>query len=79
MNMLTLKWAELLTAWSLATPEERQEFQKRHGPIVEPPTLKTPFVPPQRKPIAHDEQGPLYKEDLDACALRDGKLVRAKT
>lgn len=31
-----------------------------------------------RTPVAMDEFGPLYKSDLDADALRDGRLERRK-
>lgn len=44
MNMLTLKWAELLCAWSLASELERKEFQEKHGPVVEPLQLRPPMI-----------------------------------
>jgi hypothetical protein len=79
MNMLTLKWAELLTAWSLASKEERAEFQEKHGPVVEPPQLLNPSNMSRKMenhPVTHDDKGPVFFRDLDADSLRDGKLVR---
>lgn len=32
----------------------------------------------KQTPIFHDDRGPVYKDDLDANALRDGRLVRGK-
>lgn len=41
------------------------------------PTAETlTLVPDPEEPITHDEHGPLYKRDLDADALRDGRLQR---
>lgn len=34
------------------------------------------LMPDPEEPITHDEHGPLYKRDLDADALRDGRLQR---
>ena len=82
MNLLTLKYAEFLTAWSLATPEERMDFQVKHGPIAEPPVLLGPQNVNKSAalstPMTHDAHGPVYFRDLDAEALREGKLVRKK-
>lgn len=80
--MLTLKWAEFLTAWTLASETERSEFQEKHGPIVSPPQLLRSQHMSQSAqmayPIVHDAKEPVYFRDLDADALRDGKLVRKK-
>jgi len=80
VNVLTLKWAEFLTAWTLAVPEEREDFQKKHGPVVEPPELKPVATrsSSQDGPVSHDAHGAIYFKDLDPNALRDGKLVRKK-
>lgn len=82
MNMLTLKWAELLTAWALSSEMEKSEFQMKHGPIVEPPQLLSPLnmgKQMENHPITHDVQGPVYFRDLDINQLRfNNKLVRKK-
>ncbi len=79
MNILTLKFAEFLAAWALADPHERKEFQKKHGPMMEPPRLTKAGELTPTQEVAHDEKGPVFFKDLDPDALRDGQLVRKKT
>jgi hypothetical protein len=40
------------------------------------PEAKPLELVPDEQPITHDAHGPLYKRDLDADALRDGRLQR---
>jgi hypothetical protein len=83
VNMLTLKWAEFLTAWALADRSERKEFQKRHGLMMEPPRLQKIVDMTQdqklgRAPLSHDAHGPLYLDDVDIEVLHQGRILRRK-